>query len=142
MSVRAVRAALVLAALVLTTSAAPADARDRSAPTKPGNMRVTAKTQTTVSLAWNRSTDNSGSVSYDVRMWQEGRYVTVATLPQGQTTYTKTGLIPNVQYFFHVEAFDPSGNRSFSDGAIATTDRDRTPPPAPAGMQVTRVTGS
>ena len=142
MSARALRAAVPLAALVLAASAAPASAADRTAPTKPGNFRVTAKTQTTVSVAWNASSDNSGSLTYEVRMWQEGRYVTVATLPRTQTTYTKTGLIPNVQYFFHVEAVDPSGNRSFSDGAYTTTDRDSTPPSTPAGLLVTRVTAS
>jgi chitinase len=115
---------------------------DRTSPTKPGNFRVTGKTQTTVTVAWNASTDNSGSVTYNVRMWQEGRYVTVATAPQGQTTYTKTGLIPNVQYFFHVEAVGPSGNKAISDGAYTTTDPDRTPPPAPANLRVTRVTAS
>jgi chitinase len=140
MSVRLVGLAVLA---VLALSAAPAAAAlDRTPPTKPGNFRVTAKTQTTVSLAWNASTDNSGSVKYDVRMWEEGRYVTVATLPQGQTTFTKTGLIPNVQYFFHVEAVDPSGNRRFSDLAYTTTEPDRTPPPAPANLRVTRVTAS
>jgi chitodextrinase len=142
MSARVLPATVALVALALAAAAAPAAAADRSAPTKPGNFRVTAKTQTTVSLAWNASTDNSGSVRYDVRMWQEGRYVTVATLPQTQTTYTKTGLIPNVQYFFHVEAVDPSGNRSFSDGAFTTTDRDRTAPSTPTDLRVTRVTAS
>jgi chitinase len=141
MSARAVRAAIVLAALALTTAAAPA-AADRSAPTKPGSMRVTAKSQTTVSLAWNASRDDSGRVTYNVRMWEEGRHVTVATLPQSQTTYTKTGLIPNVQYFFHVEAVDPSGNKTLSDGVYTTTDPDRTPPPAPAGLKVTHVSSS
>jgi chitinase len=47
-----------------------------------------------------------------------------------------------VQYFFHVEAVDPSGNRTFSDGAIVTTLPDRTAPPAPGNLQVTRVTSS
>jgi chitodextrinase len=139
MSVRV--AGIVLAVLLAGASSATA-APDRRPPTKPGNFRVVAKTQTTVTLAWNASTDNSGSVSYDVRMWAEGRYVTVATLPRSQTTYTVTGLIPNVQYFFHVEAVDPSGNRTFSDGAYTTTLPDRTPPPAPAGLEVTRVTAS
>jgi chitinase len=95
-----------------------------------------------VSLAWNASTDNSGSVTYHVRMWQEGRYVTVAMLPRTQTTFTKTGLIPNVQYFFHVEAVDPSGNKTFSDGVVVTTDRDRTAPSAPGTPRVTRATAS
>jgi chitodextrinase len=137
-----VRLAGIVIAILLIGASPAAAAPDRTAPTKPGNFRVTAKTQTTVSLAWNASTDNSGSVSYDVRMWQEGRYVTVATLPRTQTTYTKTGLIPNVQYFFHVEAVDPSGNRTFSDGAYTTTDRDRIAPTAPGTPRVTRVTAS
>jgi chitodextrinase len=140
MSVRLVGLAVLA---VLAVSAAPAAAAlDRTPPTTPGNFRVTAKTQSSVSVAWNASTDNSGSVRYDVRMWDEGRYVTVATLPQGQTTYTKTGLIPNVQYFFHVEAVDPSGNRRFSDLAYTTTLPDRTPPPAPGNLRVTRVSAS
>jgi chitinase len=137
-----VRLAGIAAAVLLVAAAPAAGAQDWRAPTKPGNFRVTAKTQTTVSLAWNASTDNSGSLSYHVRMWQEGRYVTVATLPQTQTAFTKTELIPNVQYFFHVEAVDPSGNRSFSDGVVTTTLADRTPPPAPANLNVTRVTAS
>ena len=116
--------------------------RGSAAPTKPGNFRVTAKTQTTVSVAWNRATDDSGSLTYAVRMWQDGRYVTVATLPQTQTAYTKTGLVPNVTYYFHVEAVDPSGNRSLSDGAYTTTLADRAAPAAPAGLRVTRVTAA
>jgi chitodextrinase len=139
MSVRLVGLAVLV---VLAVTAAPAAAADRTAPTKPGNLRVTAKAQTSVSLAWSASTDNSGSVKYDVRMWEEGRYVTLATLPQGQTTFTKTGLIPNVQYFFHVEAVDPSGNRTFSDLVVVTTLADRTPPAAPGNLRVTRVTAS
>jgi chitodextrinase len=135
-----VRLAGLVIAVLLVGAAPAAAAPDRKAPTKPGNFRVTAKTQTTVSLAWNASTDNSGSVRYDVRMWQEGRYVTLAT--QTQTTYTKTGLIPNVTYFFHVEAVDPSGNRTFSDGAHTTTDPDRLAPGAPGDLRVTRVTAS
>jgi chitinase len=139
MSVRL--AGLVIAVLLVGASPAAA-APDRKPPSKPGDFRVTAKSQTTVTVAWNASTDNSGSVAYDVRTWRDGRYVTLATLGPAQTTYTAAGLIPNVTYFFHVEAVDPSGNRTFSDGASATTDRDRTPPGVPGGLQITRVTAS
>jgi chitodextrinase len=136
-----VRVGLVVVA-VLALLAPPALAADRTPPTKPGNMRVTGTTQTSVSLAWNASTDNSGSVTYNVRMWEDGRYVTVAMLPKTQTTYTQTGLIPNVQYFFHVEAVDPSGNKRLSDLVYTTTLPDRTPPPAPANLRMTSVTAS
>src|SRR5687767_9529799 len=47
-----------------TVSAA---ARDRTPPTAPSNLRVTGKTTSSVSLAWNPSTDNSGNFSYRIR---------------------------------------------------------------------------
>jgi chitodextrinase len=132
----------LVAVVVFALLAPPALAADRTPPTKPGNLRVTATTQTTVSLAWNASTDNSGSVSYKVQIWRDGGYATLATLPRTQTSYTATGLIPNVQYFLHVEAVDPSGNRRLSDLVYPTTLPDRTPPPAPTNLRVTNVTAS
>jgi chitodextrinase len=138
-----VRLAGLAVLAVLAVAVAPANAAlDRSPPTKPGNLRVTATTQTTASLAWNASTDNSGSLTYHVRTWRDGGYVTLAVLPKTQLTYTVTGLIPNVQYFFHVLAVDPSGNKTFSDLAYPTTLPDRTPPAAPTDLSVTRVTAS
>jgi hypothetical protein len=56
---RAAALALVLA-LVLGTSPALA-AGDRKPPTKPANLRVTSLTPHRVTLAWDPSTDNSGT---------------------------------------------------------------------------------
>ena len=42
-------------------------AGDKSTPTTPTDLRVTGVTRTSVSLAWNPSTDNSGTFSYVVR---------------------------------------------------------------------------
>ena len=59
---------LVVALTVLALPMADAQAApDRTKPTRPGTLRVTATTSTSVSLAWGASTDNSGSVSYIVR---------------------------------------------------------------------------
>jgi hypothetical protein len=41
-------------------------AGDRTAPTTPTNLRVTALTAYTVSLAWNASSDKSGIASYTI----------------------------------------------------------------------------
>ena len=63
-------APVAMMALVLTVvlDAAPAlAARDRTPPTKPTNLRVTSMTSHNVTLAWNPSTDNSGTFSY--RVW-------------------------------------------------------------------------
>jgi chitodextrinase len=128
----------VLAAFALMTSSAGA-AFDSKPPTKPGNLRATAKTLTSVTMAWNASTDNSGSFSYRVRLWGDP---TVVTLPRTQTSYTWTGLRPGVQYYFWVEAVDGSGNKSTSDLLVVETVRDTTAPSIPTGLAVGTVTAS
>ncbi len=130
----------VIAVLVAVGVAAPAAAAaDGTKPTKPGDLRVTAKTSTSVSLAWRASTDNSGQLRYVVHLWQDPATV---SLPMSQTTYTWTGLRPGVQYYFWVEAVDPSGNKSTSELAVVTTDRDRSAPSAPANLRITSVSAS
>src|SRR6187549_2586912 len=41
-------------------------AGDRTAPSRPTNLRVTSSSAYQISLAWNASTDNSGALSYKV----------------------------------------------------------------------------
>lgn len=135
---RAVAGLIVLVAVALVAPSATA-ALDRTPPTKPGNLRVTAKTLTSVSMAWNASTDNSGNFSYRVRLWGDP---TVVTLPKTQTSYTWTGLRPGVQYYFFVEAVDGSGNKSTSDLLVVETVRDTIPPSPPANLDVESVTAS
>jgi chitodextrinase len=118
--------ALVLA-LVVVGSVAAATARDRQPPTTPTNLRVTSLSQTSVTLAWNPSTDNSGSVTYSV--YKDGQAWTV---PQGQTTYTIDWLSPGRTYTFYVTASDKALNRSAPSNTVTvTTPRDTTPPTAP-----------
>ena len=135
---RVVAGLLVLAAFAIIVASAAAG-RDRTPPTKPVNLRVTAKTLTSVSLAWNASSDNSGNFSYVVRLWQEP---TTVTLPKTQTSYSWTGLGPGVQYYFWVEAVDAAGNKSTSDLAVVTTEIDRTPPSPPGNLSSGGVTAS
>lgn len=133
---------VVVAVLTLAAASAAAAPRDRTPPTKPGNFRVTAKTLTTVSLAWSTASDNSGSLVYNVYMWRDGRWANVATLPRATTTHTQTGLIPNVTYAFWIEAVDPSGNKTFGGDVRVTLPRDTTAPPAPENFRVTNTTAS
>ena len=118
--------ALVLA-LVVVGSVAAAGARDRTPPTTPTNLRYTSLSQTSVTLAWNPSTGNSGSVTYSV--YKDGQAFTV---PQGQTTYTIDWLSPGRTYSFYVKATDKSLNQSGASNTVTvTTPRDTTPPTAP-----------
>src|SRR4029450_7990010 len=123
---RAVGAALaVVLSLVVVGSAAAA--RDRTPPTPPTNLRYPSPSQTSVTLAWDPSTDNSGSFSYSVNKDGQG-----FTVPQTQTSYTIDWPSPGQTYSFYVTAVDKALNRSGQSKTVTvTTPRDTTPPTAP-----------
>jgi glucose/arabinose dehydrogenase/chitodextrinase len=86
---------------------------DTEPPTVPGNLHSTGVTANSVSLAWNASTDNSGSIAgYDV---YQGPTKVAST---GSLTATVTGLTPNTEYTFTVKARDPDGNASGASNAV------------------------
>jgi chitodextrinase len=137
---RAARVAVILAILmsVFGTSSALA-ARDRKPPTKPANLRVTSLTPHRVTLAWDPSTDNSGTFSYRVFV----SWGSTTTLPQTQTTYS-VGLVPANTYSFYVYAVDGSGNVSQRSNTLTvTTPPDTTAPSSPvvslAGVNPTEI---
>ena len=106
---------------------APAPPGDKTPPTTPTNLRVTSLSHKSVTLAWDASTDNSGSVTYSVNKDGQG-----FTVPQGQTTYTIDWLSPGRTYTFYVVARDSSLNQSPPSNTVSvTTPPDTTPPSAP-----------
>jgi Fibronectin type III domain len=122
--------ALVLALVAVGSVAAAKPPRpgggDRTPPTTPTNLRYTSLTQTSVTLAWDPSTDKS-SFSYSV--YKDGQAFTV---PQGQTTYAIDWLSPGRTYSFYVTATDSSLNQSGQSNTVTViTPRDTSPPTAP-----------
>ncbi|MET9297402.1 glycosyl hydrolase family 18 protein [Streptomyces sp. NPDC003077] len=94
-------------------------ATDPVPPTAPGNLRGTGKTSSSVSLAWDKASDNVGVAAYDVY-----RGGTLAkTVPGDTTTATVDGLQPATAYAFTVKARDAAENSSpASNTANVTTD--------------------
>ncbi|MFF3690243.1 carbohydrate binding domain-containing protein [Streptomyces sp. NPDC002187] len=88
---------------------------DTQAPTTPTGLRSTGKTSSTVSLAWNASTDNTGVTGYDVY-----RGTTLASTATG-TTATVSGLAGGTAYSFTVRARDAAGNVSPASTALSVT---------------------
>jgi chitodextrinase len=133
--VGALGAAALVGALLLVAAPASA-ARDRTAPTTPGNLRITATTSTSVSLAWNRSTDNSSNFWYCVQSNGGG----CLRVDPPKTTLTRTRLLPSQTHTFSVYAVDAAGNRSANSNTVSfTTPPDTTPPnPAPT-ISVTKL---
>ena len=124
----------LITVLLFGGSKTSASKGDRSAPTTPGNLAVTAVTSTSVTLSWSPSSDNSGKFSYkvNIRNLSNSAYNSLAAVSQTQTTYTAKFLATNSSYTFSVFAVDGNGNRSAdSNLASAKTFADTTPPSGP-----------
>jgi chitodextrinase len=137
---RTARVAAILVVLVSVFGTSPAFAAgDRTPPTKPTNLRVTALTSYKLSLAWNSSTDNSGSFSYKVVVSDGATY----TLPQTQTTFNYF-VAPIGTYSVYVYAVDGSGNKSTKSNTVSATPPPDTTAPIPpvvslAGVNPTEI---
>ncbi len=109
----------------VATAAAP---RDRTAPTTPTNLRITATGPSSISLAWNASRDNSSNWWYCVQRDGLGCF----RVDPPQTTFTYPKLLPNTTFNYSVVAVDAAGNRSGRSNTVSyTTPPDTTPPTAP-----------
>lgn len=115
-SIRALATVGLAAVLVFAATSPAAAARpDRTAPSQPTNLRATAVTHTTITVAWSPSTDNVGVRSYT--LWVEGLYLGVVSVNYPQTTATwSLGLRPGRTYTVRVQAWDAAYNGS----ALAT----------------------
>jgi len=102
---------------------------DTTPPTVPENVRLIMMTQTTASLAWDPSTDESGVKNYIVSWSAPGSAAQTVTVNSLSTTIT--GLSPNTTYTFSVVAVDNVGNQSNSSASVSGTTFGA--PPAGSG---------
>lgn len=107
---------VLMLTIVCSSSLLSAQSRDRTPPTAPANLVVTSLTETSVSLSWGASTDNSGKFNYLIT--GAGSTVTVG---QTQTSHTVNGLQPGKTYTIRVYAKDQSGNLSNSSNPVTVT---------------------
>ena len=89
-------------------------------PAAPTNLRVTATTRTSISLAWNDNSNNETTFEIQYRLggaaWQ-----TAATVPANTTTYINTGWPPNYTIQYRVRAVNASGNSAWSNTVTGLT---------------------
>src|SRR5215813_3002400 len=112
---------------------------DTQAPSAPTNLRVTGLTASSVSLAWNASSDNVGVSRYDVL--RNGAVIGGAST----TSFTATGLASNTSFTFTVRASDAAGNVSAVSNQVTVKTQpvaDTQAPTAPANLRVTIVTST
>jgi chitodextrinase len=136
-SVAAVDAAGNVSALSAPVSAMTQPPGDTMPPSVPSGLSVSAVTPTSLTLAWNPSTDNVGVAGY--RVYSNGALLASAAGP----LLTLTGLTPSTLYSFTVAAFDTAGNSSAPSAALTLTTLappDVLAPTAPADLAATALT--
>lgn len=91
-------------------------------PTIPQNIQANSEGQDQILVKWDASTDDSGSVQYELYRKPAGGSYT-AFIMNPNTYYTDTDLSANTTYYYKVQALDAELNASgFNGEAYATTD--------------------
>ncbi|MDP3789801.1 MAG: DUF1080 domain-containing protein, partial [Candidatus Omnitrophota bacterium] len=116
-------------ALAVTTNPPP----DTIVPSVPQNLRSTSKTYSSISLAWNASTDNVGVTGY--RLYRNN-----VKIYEGATlVYTDSGRTASTAYTYTVTACDAAGNVSGASIPLivqTNPEPDTTPPTVPQNLHV------
>ncbi|MBS3908034.1 MAG: S-layer homology domain-containing protein [Actinobacteria bacterium] len=107
---------------VWVKEAAPADTTPPSVPT---GLEVTDRTTSSITIAWDASTDAGGIAGNDIQMKQGsgGTYSIVGSTGGDETGFTKTGLSASTTYYFQVRAKDENANVSDWSAEISATTR-------------------
>jgi chitodextrinase len=124
---------------VAATTTQAAD--DLSAPTRPGDISVSAITESSAKLEWGASNDDVTVVAYRILRGAPGVSIDeMEQLPssEGETTYQVHHLRADTQYQFAVLAVDTGGNLSSPQTVTFRTaaSNDEEPPPAVASSSV------
>src|SRR6187455_3009651 len=102
-AIASVASVVVLAVATSAGGAWSPEKRDREAPTAPANVHVTQATPSSVTVAWDASTDNVGVVGYYA-------YVNRQRVRRDGTSYSAQGLECGSSAGVTVVAFDRAGN--------------------------------
>jgi subtilisin len=106
---------LVDAEAAVGSSGGGGGSEDTTAPSTPSNLTSTGKTDSSVDLSWDASSDDTGVDHYDVYVGG------VATVQTTSTNATVDGLSPETAYDFHVTATDAASNESGASNTLTVT---------------------
>lgn len=98
---------------------------DQFIPAAPANVRVTATTANSVTIAWNPATDNVGVTSYEIFTGSSSLTSRDSLGTTTATSFTVTGLTPGVAIRLSVKASDAARNVSFPSTTIIGTPAAR-----------------
>jgi hypothetical protein len=98
---------------------------DTTAPTTPAGLSSTGVTSTSISLAWNASTDTGGSGLLGYKLYRNGTFITQIS----SLSFTDSSLTANTSYAYKISAIDNSSNESAQSLAVNVSTAANPPPP-------------
>ena len=101
----------------------------------PENLRITAVTDISVSLAWNTVTGASGYNVYRSES-EDGTYTKINPFVITAVSYTDTGVSPETNYYYNICAVSSEGVEGIRSNTVSVA----TPISAPDNLRVTSVT--
>jgi beta-lactamase superfamily II metal-dependent hydrolase/chitodextrinase len=102
--------------------------KDIVAPTIPVNVMLSSKTAASVTISWDKSSDNVAVKEYNI--YRDGNNLIATT---DKLSYTDNGLTQDKTYTYAVKAVDASGNESGASSVLTCTPSI---PDAPADVKV------
>ncbi len=110
---------------------------DILAPAAPENLQIVLKTETTITIKWDKSEDNIGVKEYEI--FRNGISIGKTSI----LSYTDKGLEPDTVYTYTVRAIDSGRNVSEPSEPVTTkTEIDIAAPSAPKSLRIESKTES
>jgi hypothetical protein len=110
-------------------------------PSVPTNLHATATTASSISLAWNASTDTGGPGLAGYKVYRAGSLLATTIPVSSGTSYTDSGLTANTSYGYTVSAYDSNNNESAQSPVvnISTSSASAVPGDCNADGHVTSI---
>lgn len=88
-------------------------------PVSPSGLKASAISSNQINLSW--SDNSSIETGFKIERNNGSRYLVIASIDAGETSYSDVGLSAGVTYFYRVKAYNTSGDSSYSNEAYAIT---------------------
>ncbi|MBC7348495.1 MAG: SBBP repeat-containing protein [Candidatus Aminicenantes bacterium] len=90
-------------------------------PASPANLRQTAVTVNSVSLAWDDRSNNEDGFKIERKTGASGTWSQIATVGANVTSFQNTGLSEGSSYYYRVRAYNSAGDSAYSNELAVLT---------------------